>query len=115
MIESGTLFYRVFFLLLFSKVYSLATSIYLGCFLLFTHTIVTIPIFPKGGRVLVKKKRSKNFVYEVEVSNYSTSNEEFAMELFEMMEDATTKSPLKKINNFDELLEWNEEWDSGEL
>ncbi|MBM7663109.1 hypothetical protein JOC85_003935 [Bacillus mesophilus] len=64
---------------------------------------------------MVKKRRQKNFVYEVEVSDNPNENEEFALELFEMMEDLTTTSSHKKINNFDELLEWNEEYDGGEL
>jgi hypothetical protein len=57
---------------------------------------------------LNKKRTSKNFVYEVEVSN-NQQDEEFAMELFEMMEDATQVTPHKKIQSFDELLDWNEE------
>jgi hypothetical protein len=64
---------------------------------------------------LVKKRRPKNFVYEVEVSDKPSENEEFALELFEMMEDPTTTTSHKKISNFDELLDWNEEYDVGEL
>ncbi|WP_456275361.1 hypothetical protein [Bacillus sp. AK128] len=63
---------------------------------------------------MVNKKKSKNFVYEVEVSSNSNDHEEFALELFELMEDATRTGPHKKINNFDELLDWNEEFDNGE-
>jgi hypothetical protein len=55
-----------------------------------------------------KKRTSKHFVYEVEVSN-NPHDEEFALELFEMMEDATQPISQKKIQSFDELLEWNEE------
>ncbi|MFZ3587779.1 hypothetical protein ACOI1C_00600 [Bacillus sp. DJP31] len=55
-----------------------------------------------------KKQTPKNFVYEVEVSNH---DEEFALELFEMLEDTTQTQPTshKKIHSFEELLEWNEE------
>jgi hypothetical protein len=57
---------------------------------------------------LDKKKATKNFMYEMEVSD-SQHDEEFALELFEMVEDATHYGPQKKINSFDELLEWNEQ------
>ncbi len=55
-----------------------------------------------------KRRTSKNFVYEVEVSNQN-HDEEFALELFEMMEDATQERSRKRIRSFDELLQWNEE------
>ncbi|WP_246939555.1 hypothetical protein [Bacillus pinisoli] len=61
----------------------------------------------------MKNNRSKNLVYEVEVSN-TQNQEEFALELFELMEDATTKTSHRSIRNFDELLDWNEEFESGE-
>jgi hypothetical protein len=54
------------------------------------------------------KKNRKNYVYEVEVSE-GKHEEEFSMELFEMVEDAATFGPHKKINSFDELLDWNEQ------
>jgi hypothetical protein len=54
------------------------------------------------------KKARKNYVYEVEVSE-DKHNEEFALELFEMMEDNPHIGPQKKINSFDELLEWNDQ------
>jgi hypothetical protein len=66
------------------------------------------PINCKGEFTLNKKRAIKNFMYEVEVSD-SDHNEEFALELFEMMEDATYIGHQKRINSFDELLEWNEQ------
>ncbi len=55
-------------------------------------------------------RESKNYVYEVEVSNNS-HDEEFALELFEMIEDPSQVRPLKKLHSFDELVQWNEEHD----
>lgn len=54
------------------------------------------------------KQRPKGFMYEVEVSDHN-HGEEFALELFEMMEDTTHATPIKKISSIDELVEWNEE------
>jgi hypothetical protein len=79
------------------------------------HTIITISLIQKEEVILVKKEKSKNYVYEVEVTNNPNDNEEFALELFELMEDSTTTPTHKRINNFDELLDWNEEFDGGEL
>ncbi|KAA0546833.1 hypothetical protein FZW96_12605 [Bacillus sp. BGMRC 2118] len=61
----------------------------------------------------MEKKRHRNYMYEVEV-NDKEDKEEFALELFEMIEDAAHYGPNKKINTFDELLQWNEQLDEDE-
>ncbi|MBM6618845.1 hypothetical protein [Bacillus suaedaesalsae] len=61
----------------------------------------------------MKRKRHRNYMYEVEVKD-SNEDQEFALELFEMIEDAAHFGPNKKINTFDELLQWNEQLDEDE-
>jgi hypothetical protein len=57
---------------------------------------------------LNNKELNKNFVYEVEVNNHQ-HDEEFALELFELLEGENSQIPLTKIHTFKELLDWNEE------
>lgn len=62
----------------------------------------------------MKRKPRKNYRYEVEVTD-SRDDHEFSLELFEMIEDAAHFGPNKKINTFDELLQWNEQLDDEEM